>query len=52
MISTDSRKDKRRNLCILNINCQSIKKKDRDPEPLTDSTVPDIILGTKSWLNR
>lgn len=37
MISTESRKDKQRNLCILNSNCQSIKKKDRAPEPLIES---------------
>ena len=39
------------NLCILNINCQSIKKKGRDLEPHIDSTDPDIILGTESRLN-
>ena len=43
--------EKRRHLRILNINCQSVKKKGRDLEALIDSTDPDIILGTESWLN-
>ena len=43
--------EKRRHLRILNINCQSVKKKGRDLEALIDSTDPDIFLGTESWLN-
>ena len=35
----------------IRINCQSVKKKGRDLEALTDSTDPDIILGSESWMN-
>ncbi|KAL8610333.1 hypothetical protein ACOMHN_041147 [Nucella lapillus] len=39
------------NLRILNINFQSAKKKGKHLEALIDSTDPDIIIGTETWLD-
>jgi hypothetical protein len=36
---------------ILNLNCQSIKNKPELLENLLESTKPDIVIGTESWLN-
>ena len=38
-------------LRILNINCQSIKKKQDLMENLIDSTNPDIVIATETWLD-
>ena len=38
-------------LRILNINCQSMKKKQDRMENLIDSTNPDIGIGTETWLD-
>lgn len=35
----------------LTINFQSIKNKREELEALIDSTNPDIIIGTETWLN-
>ena len=37
-------------LKLLILNCQSIKNKQPEFETLIDSTKPDIIIGTESWL--
>ena len=37
-------------LKILNVNCQSLKKKQERMENLIDSTKPDIIIATETWL--
>ena len=36
-------------LCILNINCQYIKQ-DRIENPI-DSTKPDVVIATETWLD-
>jgi hypothetical protein len=41
----------RSHLKILNVNCQSIWAKRLEFAQLVESTNPDIILGTESWLN-
>ena len=38
-------------LTILNVNCQSVKSKVPQFLNLIESTEPDIILGTESWLS-
>ena len=38
-------------LRILNVNCQSICAKKHEFAYLIESTKPDIIIGTESWLN-
>jgi hypothetical protein len=38
-------------LRILNVNCQSIKKKQDRIENLIESTKPDIIIATETWLD-
>ena len=38
-------------LGILNINCQSIKKKQDRMENLIDSINPDIVIATETWLD-
>ncbi|KAL8580858.1 hypothetical protein ACOMHN_039558 [Nucella lapillus] len=38
-------------LRILNINFQSARKKGKHLEALIDSTDPDIIIGTETWLD-
>ena len=43
--------EKRKFLRILNINFQSLSKKGKLLEVLIDSTDPDIILGTETWLD-
>ena len=37
-------------LRVLNINFRSIKKKGKQLEAIIDSTNPDIIIGTETWL--
>ena len=39
-------------LRILNVNCQSIKNKQHQIENLVDSTKPDIIIATETWLDQ
>ena len=41
----------KRTLKILNLNCQSIRNKPELLQNLVESTNPDIIIGTESWLN-
>ena len=41
----------KRKMKILNVNFQSIKNKKEEFGTLIDSTNPDIILGTETWLN-
>ena len=38
-------------LTILNVNCQSVKSRVPQFLNLIESTDPDIIVGTKSWLS-
>ena len=38
-------------LTILNVNCQSVKSKVPQFINLVESTEPDIVLGTESWLS-
>ena len=38
-------------LTILNVNCQRVKSKVPHFLNLIESTEPDIILGTESWLS-
>ena len=38
-------------LRILNVNCQSIKNKQHQIQNLVDSTKPDVIIATKTWLD-
>ena len=38
-------------LRIVNLNCQSLKNKKAEFLSLIDSTKPDIIIGTESWLS-
>jgi hypothetical protein len=35
---------------ILNINFQSVRKKGKLLETIIESTDPDIIIGTETWL--
>lgn len=55
--STPKQKDKRKRkepfmpLRILNVNCQSIKNKQHQIQNLVDSTKPDVIIATKTWLD-
>ena len=48
-----SQKDKPpvKQLRILNINFRSIKKKGKQLEAIIDTTKPDIIIGTETWLD-
>ncbi|KAK3105360.1 hypothetical protein FSP39_023412, partial [Pinctada imbricata] len=39
------------NLRVININFQSIKNKVADLEILIESTRPDVIIGTETWLS-
>ena len=48
---SSKRKVKISPLRILNINCQSIKKKQDRMENLIDSTNPDIVIATETWLD-
>ena len=41
-----------RTLKIININWQSLKNKPELLQNLSDSTEPDIIIGTESWLTK
>ena len=38
-------------LRILNVNCQSIKNKQHQIQNLVDSTKPDIVIATETWLD-
>ena len=38
-------------LTILNVNCQSVKSNVPQFMNLVESTKPDIVLGTESWLS-
>lgn len=38
-------------LRVLNVNCQSIKNKQAQFLNLVDSSKPDVIIGTESWLD-
>ena len=39
-------------LKILTINFRSIKNKKAEPEEIISSVLPEIILGTETWLNK
>ncbi|CAC5378485.1 unnamed protein product [Mytilus coruscus] len=54
--STPIRKNKTKTNCktplrILNINFQSIKRKQHLVQNIIDSTKPDIVIGTETWLD-
>jgi hypothetical protein len=36
---------------ILVVNCQSIKNKKQELENLVETSKPDIMIGTESWLS-
>ena len=38
-------------LRILVVNCQSIKNKKQEQENLVETSKPDIMIGTESWLS-
>ena len=38
-------------LRIINVNCQSVLAKRHQLAHLLDSTSPDVVIGTESWLN-
>ncbi|KAJ8026320.1 RNA-directed DNA polymerase from mobile element jockey [Holothuria leucospilota] len=46
-----SKKQRSETLKIVTVNCQSVKGKVRELANLIQTTDPDIILGTESWLN-
>ncbi|CAC5409269.1 unnamed protein product [Mytilus coruscus] len=39
-------------LRILNVNCQSIRNKQHQVENIIDSTKPDVIIATETWLDQ
>jgi hypothetical protein len=41
----------KKHLRILNMNFKSLKKKDKLLEAIIESTEPDIIIGTETWLD-
>ena len=41
----------RKSLRLLTINFQSIRKKGRNIDLLVETTKPDVILGTETWLS-
>ena len=41
----------KKTLRIVNLNCKSLKNKKAEFVSLIDSTKPDIITGTESWLS-
>jgi hypothetical protein len=43
-------KHQHRNLKVLNVNCQSICPKKGEFQNLIDSTKPDIVIATETWL--
>ena len=49
----NKRKDRKQEtpLKILNVNFQSIKTKQCRLENLLESTKPDIVIGTETWLD-
>ncbi|CAG2209667.1 unnamed protein product [Mytilus edulis] len=49
--STQKKQTYKPSLRILNINFQSIRKKGLNIEVLVDTTSPDIIIGTETWLS-
>ncbi|KAL8606792.1 hypothetical protein ACOMHN_049621 [Nucella lapillus] len=49
--NTSPKTGRGKNLRILNINFQSARKKGKHLEALIDSTDPDIIIGTETWLD-
>ena len=56
LIMTSSPKPKtkpatKKHLRILNMNIQSLKKKGKQIEAIIESTEPDIIIGTETWLD-
>ena len=46
-----NRQNGNKNIRILNINFQSLRKKGNLLEALIESSKPDIILGTETWLD-
>ena len=46
-----SRKNQKVSLRVLNVNFQIIKNKKEELGALIDSSAPDVILGTETWLN-
>ena len=50
-ISNTSKGKARRSLRILVINFQSVRKKEKNIDVLVETTQPDIILGTETWLS-
>ena len=42
---------KKRNLRILNVNCQSISLKTQELAAVLEYTKPDVVCGTESWLH-
>lgn len=50
--STDTKTKKpNQHLRVLNVNFQSIKTKQHQLENIIDSTKPDIIFGTETWID-
>ena len=47
----DGNKNTRKRMKILNINFQSVKNKKEEICNLIDSSTPDVIIGTETWLN-
>ena len=39
-------------LKVIVVNCQSVKNKARELDNMIQSSDPDVILGTESWLNK
>ena len=51
-IMTSSPKPKtKKHLRILNMNFQSLKRKDKLLEAIIETTEPDILIGTETWLD-
>ena len=42
---------RKKQLRILNVNFQSVRRKGSQLEALIDATDPDIIMGTETWLD-
>jgi hypothetical protein len=38
-------------IIVLVVNCQSIKNKKQELENLVETSKPDIMIGTESWLS-
>jgi hypothetical protein len=41
----------KKHLRILNMNFQSLKRKDKLLEAIIETTEPDILIGTETWLD-